>query len=120
MQKSAASSGASLRDDIGLGGEAIFQYRGLASDHWPEQSADQKHQVAVVAAQDVAQITARMTGIPVTQLMKDQNKRLLELEEHLHKRVVGQDEAISAVAKAIRRSQSGINDPNRPIGSFLF
>ena len=61
-----------------------------------------------------------MTGIPVTQLMKDQNKRLLELEEHLHKRVVGQDEAISAVAKAIRRSQSGINDPNRPIGSFLF
>ena len=97
-----------------------FSTEDWPSDHWPEQSADQKHQVAVVAAQDVAQITARMTGIPVTQLMKDQNKRLLELEEHLHKRVVGQDEAISAVAKAIRRSQSGINDPNRPIGSFLF
>ncbi len=61
-----------------------------------------------------------MTGIPAAQMMKDQNKRLLELEDRLHERVVGQDEAVDAVAKAIRRSQSGINDPNRPIGSFLF
>lgn len=73
-----------------------------------------------VTALDVAQVAAKMTGIPSEQLIRDQNKRLLELEEHLHRRVIGQDEAVCAVAKAIRRNQSGINDPNRPIGSFLF
>ena len=90
------------------------------SDNWPKDTAEQKRQTVVVSAQDVAQVTAKMTGIPAAQLMKDQNKRLLELEDRMHERVVGQDEAVDAVAKAIRRSQSGINDPNRPIGSFLF
>lgn len=73
-----------------------------------------------VTAYEIAAVTSKMTGIPVPQLLKNQNKRLLELENILHQRVVGQEEAISAVAKAIRRSHSGINDPKRPIGSFLF
>ena len=87
---------------------------------WPDDASIQKSLPVTVTAIDVAQVAAKMTGIPPEQLMRDQNKRLLELEAHLHKRVVGQEEAVCAVAKAIRRNQSGINDPNRPIGSFLF
>lgn len=87
---------------------------------WPDDSSAQRSLPIAVTAMDVAQVAAKMTGIPPEQLMRDQNKRLLELEEHLHQRVIGQEEAVCAVAKAIRRNQSGINDPNRPIGSFLF
>ncbi|MGN0625741.1 MAG: ATP-dependent Clp protease ATP-binding subunit [Oscillospiraceae bacterium] len=90
------------------------------SDHWPSESEERQQQSAVVTAQNIAQVTSKMTGIPTEQLMKDQNKRLLELEERLHDRIIGQEEAVCAVAKAIRRSRSGMNDPNRPIGSFLF
>ena len=69
---------------------------------------------------DIAEIVARWTGIPVTKMMQSERNKLLHLEEELHKRVVGQDEAIQAVSDAIRRSRAGLQDPKRPIGSFIF
>lgn len=73
-----------------------------------------------VTEQDIASIVARWTGIPVEKMLQGEREKLLKLEEHLHNRVVGQDEAIKAVANAIRRSRAGLQDPNRPLGSFLF
>ena len=73
-----------------------------------------------VGAEDIAKVVAGWTGIPVTRLTEDESMRMLRLEETLHKRVVGQDEAVTAVAKAIRRSRVGLKDPKRPSGSFLF
>ena len=73
-----------------------------------------------VTADDIAKVVAGWTGIPVTRLTEDESMRLLKLEEKLHERVVGQDDAVAAVAKAIRRSRVGLKDPKRPIGSFLF
>ncbi|MEN3040973.1 MAG: ATP-dependent chaperone ClpB [Bacteroidia bacterium] len=73
-----------------------------------------------VTAEDIASIVSRWTGIPVSKMLQSERERLLHLESVLHERVVGQDEAIRAVANAIRRSRAGIQDPNRPIGSFLF
>ncbi|MFE2101718.1 AAA family ATPase, partial [Streptomyces sp. NPDC059468] len=79
-----------------------------------------EEQVPKVTAEDVAQVVSRTTGIPVSQLTEEERERLMKLEEHLHERVVGQDEAITAVARAVRRARAGMSDPNRPIGSFLF
>ncbi len=73
-----------------------------------------------VGAEEIAEVVARATGIPVSKLMQGERDKLLLMEDRLHQRVVGQDEAISAVANAIRRSRSGLSDPNRPTGSFLF
>jgi len=73
-----------------------------------------------VTPQEVAEVVAKWTGIPVTRLMQGESEKLLHLEEHLHARVVGQDEAISAVANAVRRSRAGLSDPKRPMGVFLF
>lgn len=73
-----------------------------------------------VGAEEVAEIVSRMTGIPVSKMMEGEREKLLKMEEVLHKRVVGQDEAVRAVADAIRRSRSGLADPNKPYGSFLF
>ena len=73
-----------------------------------------------VGAEEIAEVVARATGIPVSKLMQGERDKLLQMEDKLHQRVVGQDEAISAVANAIRRSRSGLSDPNRPTGSFLF
>lgn len=73
-----------------------------------------------VTAQDVAGVVADWTGVPVTQMTKTESERLINLEKVLHERVVGQAEAVSAVAKAIRRARSGLSDPGRPIGSFMF
>jgi len=73
-----------------------------------------------VGAEEIAEVVARATGIPVSKLMQGEREKLLLMEDKLHERVVGQDEAISAVANAIRRSRSGLSDPNRPTGSFLF
>lgn len=73
-----------------------------------------------VRAEDIAAVVSGWTGIPVTTLTEDESERLLHMEEILHKRVIGQDEAVSAVAKAIRRGRVGLKDPKRPIGSFLF
>lgn len=74
----------------------------------------------MVGAEEIAEVVARSTGIPVSKLMQGEREKLLQMEEKLHQRVVGQDEAITAVANAIRRSRSGLSDPNRPTGSFLF
>ena len=73
-----------------------------------------------VTEEDIAEIVSRWTGIPVAKLLEGEREKLLRLEEELHQRVVGQDEAIQAVADAIRRARAGLKDPNRPIGSFLF
>ena len=73
-----------------------------------------------VDAEDVAEVVARWTGIPVSRLMEGEVEKLIHMEERLHERVVGQDEAVEAVASALRRSRAGLQDPNRPIGTFLF
>ncbi len=73
-----------------------------------------------VTPQDIANIVSTWTGIPVVQLTEEESERLLKLEEVLHQRIVGQDEAVTAVAKAIRRGRVGLKDPKRPIGSFIF
>lgn len=89
----------------------------IERDNWRKHLAQNRGNVT---ADDVAKVVAGWTGIPVTRLTEDESMRLLKLEEKLHQRVVGQDEAVNAVAKAIRRSRVGLKDPKRPIGSFLF
>ena len=74
----------------------------------------------MVGAEEIAEVVSRSTGIPVAKLMQGERDKLLQMEDKLHERVVGQDEAIVAVADAIRRSRAGLSDPNRPLGSFLF
>ena len=73
-----------------------------------------------VTEDDVADVVAGWTGIPVQRMTMIESKRLMQLEETLHKRVIGQDEAVTAVSKAIRRARAGLQDPKRPIGSFIF
>ncbi|HEY6958053.1 MAG TPA: AAA family ATPase, partial [Candidatus Limnocylindria bacterium] len=73
-----------------------------------------------VTPEDIADVVAKWTGIPVTKLLEGEVSKLLRMEENLHARVVGQDEAVSAVANAVRRARAGMQDPNRPLGSFLF
>ena len=85
-----------------------------------ELQREQKMLNEEVTEEDVAEVVAKWTGIPVSRLMEGEMQKLLRLEEHLHERVVGQDEAVEAVSNAIRRSRAGLSDPNRPIGSFLF
>ena len=81
----------------------------------------QKHHIdLVVDAEDIAQVVSQATGIPVARLMEGEDEKLLHLEERLHQRIVGQDEAVQAVANAIRRARAGLKDPKRPIGSFIF
>lgn len=82
------------------------------------KGADQEH--LTVTAEDVAEVVSKWTGVPVQNLKKSDSERLLHLEEELHKRVIGQEEAVHAVSKAIRRARAGMKDPRRPIGSFLF
>jgi ATP-dependent Clp protease ATP-binding subunit ClpB len=84
------------------------------------QAGGQRMLKEEVDDQDVAEVVARWTGIPVSRLMEGEMAKLVRLEDVLHERVVGQDEAVSAVARAIRRSRAGLSDPHRPIGSFLF
>ncbi len=88
-----------------------------ARDEW---AAKNERSDSVVTAEDIADIVSMWTGVPVTQLTEEESQRLLKLEETLHRRVVGQDEAVSAIAKAIRRGRVGLKDKNRPIGSFIF
>ncbi|MEU8245559.1 ATP-dependent Clp protease ATP-binding subunit [Nonomuraea sp. NPDC048916] len=79
-----------------------------------------RDEVPEVGVEDVAEVVSRRTGIPITQLTEQERDRLMRLEEHLHQRVIGQEEAVTAIAEAVRRSRAGLSDPNRPIGSFLF
>jgi ATP-dependent Clp protease ATP-binding subunit ClpB len=85
-----------------------------------ELQADGKMLKQEVDEEDVAEVVSKWTGVPVSRLLEGEMAKLLHMEDTLHERVVGQDEAVSAVANAIRRSRSGLSDPNRPIGSFLF
>ena len=89
----------------------------IERDKWRKQMSANR---GSVTEDDIAKVVAGWTGIPVTRLTEDESMRLLKLEEKLHERVVGQDDAVAAVAKAIRRSRVGLKDPKRPIGSFLF
>ena len=89
----------------------------IERDNWRKQMSQNR---GSVTADDVAKVVGTWTGIPVTRLTEDEGQRLLKLEDTLHNRVIGQDEAVSAVARAIRRGRVGLKDPKRPIGSFLF
>ncbi|MEU6235291.1 ATP-dependent Clp protease ATP-binding subunit [Kitasatospora sp. NPDC047058] len=82
--------------------------------------AESREEVVAVTAEDIAQVLSGRTGIPVAELTATERERLLRLEEHLHERVIGQDEAVTAVAQAVRRGRAGMGDPERPTGSFLF
>ena len=88
-----------------------------AQKKWKENNTKK---VLTLNSENIAQVIATWTGIPVAKITETENEKLRHLEENLHKRVVGQDEAVSAVAKAIRRGRVGLTDPNRPTGSFLF
>jgi ATP-dependent Clp protease ATP-binding subunit ClpC len=103
-----------LRDEIG---EIRQQIERVERRSRP---AAEQAEVPEVGAADIAQVVSRATGIPVHQLTEEEKDRLLRLEQHLHGRVVGQDEAVVAVAEAVRRSRAGLGDPQRPVGSFLF
>src|ERR687896_1185276 len=85
-----------------------------------EGASQGRQPVAGVTPEDIAEVVSRATGIPVSQLTEEERERLVRLEEQLHERVVGQEEAVEAVAEAIRRARAGLSDPNRPIGSLLF
>lgn len=103
------------RDELMLKAELDRQKKELA-----HRSAEKGGYRLKVTGEDVAKVVAEWTGVPLTQLKKSESERLVNLERVLHRRVIGQDEAVSAVAKAIRRARSGLKDPNRPIGSFMF
>jgi ATP-dependent Clp protease ATP-binding subunit ClpC len=85
-----------------------------------EWQAEQKQEKPVVTAEDIAEVVGMWTGIPVVQLASDETSRLLNMEEAIHKRIIGQDEAINAIAKAVRRARAGLKDPRHPIGNFVF
>jgi len=90
------------------------------SEQIEESGGDHRPMVGEVTAEDIAEVVSRATGIPVSQLTEEEREILLRLEGQLHERIVGQEEAVEAVAEAIRRARAGLSDPNRPIGSFLF
>jgi ATP-dependent Clp protease ATP-binding subunit ClpC len=85
-----------------------------------EWQAEQEQEKPVVTAEDIAEVVSMWTGIPVVQLAADETSRLLQMEEALHKRIIGQDEAINTIAKAVRRARAGLKDPRHPIGNFIF
>jgi len=99
-----------LRDRLGDVKRRLEQARGNGNGE----------QVPKVRPEDIAEVVSRATGIPVSQLTEEERDRLLRLESHLHERVIGQNEAVQAVAEAVRRSRTGLADPDRPMGSFLF
>ena len=104
---------AKLRDQA----EALRAKKEEMQRQWREKS---KEVDGVVDEEVIAEVVSKMTGVPLTRLEKEEAQRLLELENELHKRVVSQDEAIKAISKTIRRARSGLKDPHRPMGSFLF
>jgi ATP-dependent Clp protease ATP-binding subunit ClpC len=109
---------ATAAEDYGRAGELTGQMdsrRGELDDR-----RKGRPRAAEVTAEDIAEIVSRSTGIPVSQLTTEERERLMRLEEELHARIVGQEEAVSAVAEAVRRARAGLGDPNRPDGSFLF
>ncbi|MDI6814942.1 MAG: ATP-dependent Clp protease ATP-binding subunit, partial [Dehalococcoidales bacterium] len=85
-----------------------------------EWQAEQEQEKPVVTAEDIAEVVSMWTGIPIVQLARDETERLLHMEEAIHKRIIGQDEAINTIAKAVRRARAGLKDPRHPIGNFIF
>lgn len=104
---------AALRDDI----QRILDEKAEVQRQWQEKNNEI---IGEVNEEVVAEVVSKMTGVPLTRLEKEEAEKLLELEAELHRTVVSQDEAITAVSKAVRRSRSGLKDPNRPMGSFIF
>ena len=104
---------AALRDDI----QRILDEKAEAQRLWQEKNNEV---IGEVNEEVVAEVVSKMTGVPLTRLEKEEAEKLLELEAELHRTVVSQHEAITAVSKAVRRSRSGLKDPNRPMGSFIF
>ena len=104
---------AKIRDDE----KDLKQQLNSLKQNWEKENAHNQNEVT---AEDIAQIVSISTGIEVTQITKKQSERLLNLEKELHNVIVGQEEAVSAIAKAVRRGRAGLKDPNRPIGSFIF
>ncbi|MBU0641268.1 MAG: ATP-dependent Clp protease ATP-binding subunit [Planctomycetes bacterium] len=104
---------AELRDKC----DTLKKQKETMQHEWRDRS---KEIDGVVDENMVAEVVSMMTGVPLTRLEKEEAERLLELEKELHKRVISQDEAISAIARSVRRSRSGLKDPNRPMGSFIF
>jgi ATP-dependent Clp protease ATP-binding subunit ClpB len=91
-----------------------------AQEQFTKQQSQSRLIKEEVDEEDIAEVVSRWTGVPVTKLLEGEMQKLLHLEEELHKRVIGQDEAVTAVAEAVIRARSGLKDPNRPIGSFIF
>jgi ATP-dependent Clp protease ATP-binding subunit ClpB len=91
-----------------------------ATKHLNELQAEQSMLKEEVDAEDIAEVVSKWTGVPMTRLMESEMTKLIHLEDSLHERVIGQDDAVVAVSNAIRRSRAGLSDPNRPIGSFMF
>jgi len=104
---------ASLRDEA----QQLLNDKAIMQKKWYEEN---KEATGIVDAEVIAEVVSNMTGVPLTRLEKKETQRLLELEAEIHKQVVSQDEAIAAVSKAVRRSRSGMKDPNRPMGCFIF
>ena len=104
---------AALRDDI----QRILDDKAEVQRQWQEKNNET---IGEVDDEIIAEVVSKMTGVPLTRLAKEDAEKLLELEAELHKTVVSQDEAIAAISKAVRRSRSGLKDPNRPMGSFIF
>jgi ATP-dependent Clp protease ATP-binding subunit ClpB len=91
-----------------------------ATAHLDQLQGDKRMLKEEVDAEDIAEVVSKWTGVPMTRLMESEMAKLIHLEDSLHERVIGQDDAVTAVANAIRRSRAGLSDPNRPIGSFMF
>ena len=104
---------AALRDEC----QKLLDKKAEVQRQWYDQN---KETAGTVDAETIAEVVSKMTGIPLTRLEKHEAERLLELEAELHKKIVSQNEAVAAVAKSVRRSRSGLKDPNRPMGSFIF
>lgn len=113
VQSQEFEKAASLRDSEQRFREELEQTK----DEWKEKQGQTDSEVTV---EDIASVVSIWTGVPVAKLTKDESERLLNMEEILHDRVIGQSEAVDAVSKAIRRARSGLKDPKRPIGSFIF
>ena len=109
---------ATAAEDYGRAGELSEQMDSRRGELGDRRRGRQR--APEVTADDIAEVVSRATGIPVSQLSTEERERLMRLEEHLHARIVGQEEAVAAVAEAVRRSRAGLGDPNRPVGSFLF
>ena len=86
-------------------------------DEWQANTSDEKDSVT---SEEIAEVVSMWTGIPVTRMAVEETERLLKMEEHIHQRIIGQDEAVVSIAKAVRRARAGLKDPRRPIGSFMF